>query len=323
MSKLISFVIPCYRSAQTIGGVIDEIDRTMKQLSAYSYEIVLVNDHSPDNTYEVIRALCTERKDICGINLAKNFGQHAALMAGFHYTHGEVIICLDDDGQTPADEVGKLLSKIEEGYDAVYAKYSHKQHSGFRNFGSKINELMTRVMLGKPKELYLSSYFAVRRFVVDEMMRYTNPYPYVIGLVLRTTKNIANVEVAHREREIGTSGYTIGKLLGLWFNGFTAFSIKPLRIATAMGCMTAVAGFLYGIYTIIKKFVNPIVPIGFSAMMVALVFIGGMIMLMLGLIGEYIGRIYISLNNSPQYVIKECINGEIMESYAGGKNGQQ
>ena len=155
------------------------------------------------------------------------------------------------------------------------------------------------------------------------MMRYTNPYPYVIGLVLRTTKNIANVEVAHREREIGTSGYTIGKLLGLWFNGFTAFSIKPLRIATAMGCMTAVAGFLYGIYTIIKKFVNPIVPIGFSAMMAALVFIGGMIMLMLGLIGEYIGRIYISLNNSPQYVIKECINGEIMESYAGGKNGQQ
>lgn len=306
MSKLISFVIPCYRSSQTIGGVIEEIDRAMKSLTAYSYEIVLVNDNSPDDTYEVIRGLCAERKNMCGINLAKNFGQHAALMAGFHYAHGEIVVCLDDDGQTPADEVGKLLAKIEEGYDAVYAKYVHKQHSGFRNFGSKINELMTRVMLGKPKELYISSYFAVRRFIVDEMLRYTNPYPYVIGLVLRTTKNIANVEVAHREREIGTSGYTIGKLLGLWFNGFTAFSIKPLRIATAVGCMTAVAGFLYGIYTIIKKFVNPIVPIGFSAMMAALVFIGGMIMLMLGLIGEYIGRIYISLNNSPQYVIKEC-----------------
>lgn len=310
MSKLISFVIPCYRSAQTIGGVIEEIDKTMKQLTAYSYEIVLVNDSSPDNTYEVIRALCAERKDICGINLARNFGQHAALMAGFHYTHGEIIICLDDDGQTPAGEVGKLLAKIEEGYDAVYAKYAHKQHSGFRNFGSRINELMTRVMLGKPKELYLSSYFAIRRFIVDEMIRYTNPYPYVIGLVLRTTRNIANVEVTHREREVGTSGYTVGKLLGLWFNGFTAFSIKPLRIATAMGCMTAVAGFLYGIYTVVKKFVNPNVPIGFSAMMAALVFIGGMIMLMLGLIGEYIGRIYISLNNSPQYVIKECINGD-------------
>ena len=308
MSKLVSFVIPCYRSAQTIGRVVDEIDTTMKGLSAYHYEIVLVNDSSPDDTYEVICALCGQRADICGVNLAKNFGQHAALMAGFRYTHGDVVVCLDDDGQTPAAEVGKLLDKIDEGYDVVYAKYTHKHHSGFRNFGSKINELMTRVMLGKPKELYISSYFAARKFVVEEMMRYTNPYPYVIGLVLRTTKNIANVEVTHRDRETGTSGYTIGKLLGLWFNGFTAFSIKPLRIATALGCLTACGGFIYGIYTVIKKFVNPAVPVGFSAIMATLVFIGGMIMLMLGLIGEYIGRIYISLNNSPQYVIKECLN---------------
>ena len=307
MGKLVSFVIPCYRSAQTIGKVVEEIDTAMEKMPEYEHEIVLVNDSSPDDTFEVIRELCARRKDICGINLARNFGQHAALMAGFRYIRGEIVVCLDDDGQTPADEVGKLLGEIEEGYDVVYAKYTHKQHSGFRNFGSKINELMTRIMLGKPKELYLSSYFAARRFVVDEMLRYTNPYPYVIGLVLRTTKNITNVEVSHREREVGTSGYTIGKLLGLWFNGFTAFSIKPLRVATAMGCITACGGFLYGIYTVIKKFVNPNVPIGFSAMMAALVFIGGMIMLMLGLIGEYIGRIYISLNNSPQYVIKECI----------------
>ncbi|MBD5505102.1 MAG: glycosyltransferase family 2 protein [Lachnospiraceae bacterium] len=307
MGKLVSFVIPCYRSAQTIGKVVEEIDTAMEKMPEYEHEIVLVNDSSPDDTFEVIRELCARRKDICGINLARNFGQHAALMAGFRYIRGEIVVCLDDDGQTPADEVGKLLREIEEGYDVVYAKYSHKQHSGFRNFGSKINELMTRIMLGKPKELYLSSYFAARRFVVDEMLRYTNPYPYVIGLVLRATKNITNVEVSHRERKVGTSGYTIGKLLGLWFNGFTAFSIKPLRVATAMGCITACGGFLYGIYTVIKKFVNPNVPIGFSAMMAALVFIGGMIMLMLGLIGEYIGRIYISLNNSPQYVIKECI----------------
>ena len=310
MNKLVSFVIPCYRSAQTIGGVVEEIDATMKTLSVYDYEIVLVNDCSSDDTFEVIRALCAQRRDICGINLARNFGQHAALMAGFRHAHGDIVICLDDDGQTPASEAGKLLVKIEEGYDVVYAKYMQKQHSGFRNFGSKINELMTRVMLRKPKELYLSSYFAARRFVVDEMLRYTNPFPYVIGLVLRTTKNISNVEVTHREREAGTSGYTVGKLLGLWFNGFTAFSIKPLRIATALGCLTACVGFLYGIYTIIKKFVNPNVPIGFSAMMAALVFIGGMIMLMLGMLGEYIGRVYISLNNSPQYVIRECINAD-------------
>lgn len=308
MSKLVSFVIPCYRSAQTIGGVVEEIDTTMKGLSGYEYEIVLVNDASPDDTFEVIRALCAKRKDICGVNLARNFGQHAALMAGFRHTRGDVVICLDDDGQTPADEAGKLLARLEEGYDVVYAKYAHKQHSIFRNFGSKVNELMTRVMLGKPKELYISSYFAMKKFVAQEMIRYENPYPYVIGLVLRTTKKIANVEVTHREREIGTSGYTMGKLLGLWFNGFTAFSIKPLRIATVIGVAAACGGFVYGIYTIIKKFLNPAVPVGFSALMASFVFFCGLILLMLGLIGEYIGRMYISMNNSPQYVIRECVD---------------
>lgn len=308
MKQLVSFVIPCYRSAQTIGRVVEEIDTTMKGLSGYAYEIVLVNDASPDDTFDVIRGMCAKRRDICGVNLARNFGQHAALMAGFRHARGDVVVCLDDDGQTPADEAGKLLAKLEEGYDVVYAKYTHKQHSLFRNFGSKINELMTRTMLGKPKELYISSYFAMRRFVAQELVRYENPYPYVIGLVLRSTKKIANVEVTHREREIGMSGYTMGKLLGLWFNGFTAFSVKPLRIATVIGVVSACGGFFYGIFTVVKKFLNPAVPVGFSALMAAIVFFCGLILLMLGIIGEYIGRIYISLNNSPQYVIRECVD---------------
>jgi undecaprenyl-phosphate 4-deoxy-4-formamido-L-arabinose transferase len=142
------------------------------------------------------------------------------------------------------------------------------------------------------------------------MLEYENSYPYIIGLVLRATKNIENVPVNHRSREVGTSGYTIKKLLGLWFNGFTAFSILPLRIATVTGLLFAVAGFMYGIYTIIKKFVNPAVPMGFSSLMAAVVFIGGMLMIMLGLIGEYIGRIYISINNSPQYVIRQEIGNK-------------
>ena len=308
MSQLVSFVIPCYRSAKTIGGVIAEIDDIMGTMKEYSHEIILVNDCSPDDTFEVIRDICAGRKDITGVNLARNFGQHAALMAGFHYVHGDYVVCLDDDGQTTANQVGRLLQALENGYDAVYARYEHKQHSFFRNFGSKINDWMARVMLGKPKELYLSSYFAVKRFIVDEMLRYMNPYPYVIGLVLRATNNITNVAVDHREREIGTSGYTIGKLFALWFNGFTAFSIKPLRVATFIGGFSAVVGFLYGIYTIIKKLINPNVVIGFSSLMSAIVFFGGIMMLMLGIIGEYIGRIYISMNNSPQYVVRECIN---------------
>ena len=308
--KKISFVIPCYRSEHTLPHVVAEIEEKMKSMTEYAYDIFLINDCSPDNTFGTIQKLCREKENVKGISFARNFGQHAALMAGLRYSDGDYVICLDDDGQTPADEADKLIAKLEEGYDAVYAKYSHKQHSAFRNLGSKVNERMTRMMLNKPADLYISSHFAVKRFVVNDMIRYENSFPYVIGLVLRATKNITNVEVHHREREEGSSGYTLKKLLGLWFNGFTAFSVKPLRIATAVGVASAGAGFLYGIYTIIKRFVNPAVPMGFSAMMSALVFFGGMIMIMLGLIGEYIGRIYISLNHSPQYVIRDTVNIE-------------
>lgn len=304
----ISFVIPCYRSEHMIGKVVEEIKETMDGMDKYTYEVVLVNDCSPDNTFGAIKALAKEYDFVKGINLARNFGQHAALMAGFHNVTGDIIVCLDDDGQTPANEVGKLLDKLEEGYDAVYAKYEHKQHSAFRNLGSKVNELMTRFLLNKPKELYISSYFAAKRYVINDVCRYENSYPYVIGLVLRATKHIANVVVNHRDREEGTSGYTLRKLLGLWFNGFTAFSVKPLRIATIMGGVSAVGGFLYALYTILKKLFLPDVPVGFSALMSAVVIFGGMIMLTLGLIGEYIGRIYISINSAPQYVIRETVN---------------
>ncbi len=310
--SLVSFVIPCYRSENTLPAVIEEINSTMGTMAEYSHEIVLVNDSSPDGTINTIRELCGKYANITGIDLAKNFGQHAALMAGMRRAKGDIVVCLDDDGQTPADEVGKLLDKLNEGFDVVYASYGKKKHSLFRNFGSKVNELMTRVMLGKPKELYISSYFAAKRFVVEDMLRYEHSYAYVIGLVLRATKNIANVEVKHRSRAEGTSGYTLKKLLGLWFNGFTAFSIKPLRIATVIGVLCAGGGFLYGIYTIVKRLLLPDVQAGFSALMSMLVFMGGMIMLMLGLIGEYIGRIYISMNNSPQYVIREIIKEEVV-----------
>lgn len=308
--KKISFVIPCYRSEKTLSAVVEEIDGKLEEMSEYEHEIILVNDCSPDGTLSVIRRLCQEKQHIKGISFSRNFGQHAALMAGLRTCVGDYVVCLDDDGQTPADEVDKLIEKLEEGYDAVYAQYEHKQHSAFRNMGSKVNELMTRVMLDKPATLYISSYFAIRRFVAEDMIRYENSYPYVIGLVLRATKNITNVSVQHRQREEGSSGYTLGKLLGLWFNGFTTFSVKPLRIATGIGGVFASLGFLYGIYTIIKYFVNPNVPMGFSSTMSAIVFFCGMIMVMLGLIGEYIGRIYICMNNSPQYVIRERINVE-------------
>ena len=305
--KKISFIIPCYCSALTIRQVVEEVEATYAELSQFETEVILVNDASPDDdaTWEVIARLARDKKNVTGINLARNFGQHAALMAGFHAATGDIIVCLDDDGQTPAKESTKLIAAIEKGADAVYARYLNKQHSAARNFGTALNEWMARVLIGKPKALYVSSYFAVRRFVADEMMKYDGSYPYVVGLVLRTTRNIVNVDVQHKSREIGRSGYTFGKLFSLWLNGFTAFSIKPLRVATFTGGVFALLGFLYGIYTIIKKFVNPEVPLGFSAMMCAIVLMGGMIMVMLGLVGEYIGRLYMTGNHSPQYVIRE------------------
>lgn len=303
---MISFVIPCYKSALTIAKVVEEIKETIID---DEYEIILVNDASPDNTFDVIRELCSNNNNIIGINLNENFGQHAALMAGFHQVSGDIVVCLDDDGQTPAKEAGKLIDAIKQGHDAVYAKYEKKQHSGFRNLGSYMNELMARFLLEKPKELYLSSYFAAKRFIIDEMIKYENPYPYVIGLLLRTTKDIVNVNVCHKEREIGQSGYNLNKLIMLWLNGFTAFSVKPLRIATATGFFVAFIGFAYGIVTIIRKFLGINYVLGFSALMSALLFLGGLNLIMLGLIGEYIGRIYISLNKSPQFIVREIVQG--------------
>ena len=309
--KKISFIIPCYRSEHTLGTVVNEITETMAAMAdRYDYDIFLINDSSPDGTAQVIEKLCEENDRIRGISFARNFGQHAALMAGFRYSDGDICVALDDDGQTPANQVERLLNAIEDGADAVYAKYDHKKHSGFRNFGSRVNDMMLRIMLSKPKELFVSSYFAVRRFVVEDMIRYENSYPYVIGLVLRSTKRIVNVDIDHRDRMEGASGYTLKKLLGLWFNGFTAFSVKPLRIATFLGGLSACVGLLYGLYVIIRRLLFPIPAeaMGFAALMSAIVFFGGMILLMLGLIGEYIGRIYISMNNSPQYVIRDRWN---------------
>ncbi len=306
--KSVSFIIPCYRSENTLGAVVDEIIETMKDSEEYIYEIVLINDGSPDNTWGKISEIADKHSDIVtGINFAKNFGQHAALMAGLNTAQGDYVVCLDDDGQTPANEVYKLLNALRDGADAVYARYAHKQHNGFRNFGSAMNEWMAHVMLGKSKDLFVSSYFAVKRFVVDEMIKYESSYPYVIGLVLRTTSNVVNVDVNHRKREVGESGYTFSKLMKLWINGFTAFSIKPLRIATLAGGLLSVAGFLFGVYTVILKFVYPDASRfkGYYALMSALVFIGGMILLMLGMVGEYVGRLYISQNKNPQYVIRE------------------
>ena len=306
--KKISFVIPCYGSEHTIGTVVDEVVSTVEADGRYDYEIILVNDSSPDRVFDTITKLAAENPHIKGIDLARNFGQHSAIMTGFSFVTGDITVALDDDGQTPANEMFKLIDSLDDSCDLVFAEYQDKMHSGFRNFGSKVNDKMAQWLIGKPKKLKIMSYFACKRYVVDEVLRYPNPFPYISGLLLRATNKVKNVPVHHRERLEGKSGYTIGKLLLLWVNGFTAFSVKPLRIATIVGVIVAVIGFIYGIYVIINKFfIHPNAPLGYSSTMAALLFIGGMIMLLLGMIGEYVGRIYISINRSPQYVIRRTV----------------
>lgn len=269
---------------------------------------MLVNDCSPDNTFEVIRGLALSDKRITAVDLAKNFGQHGAIMAGFSHIRGDYVICLDDDGQTPADEAGKLLAKLEEGYDVAYASYGHhKQHSFFRNFGSWLNGKMTEIMLSKPKDLSLTSYFAAKRFIIDEMLRYEHCFPYIMGLVLRSTRNICNVPVNHRQRQEGSSGYNLGKLISLWMNGFTSFSIKPLRLATYAGSFTALAGFVYAIIIVIRFYTQHLAPLGWSSTTALLLILGGIILLVLGLVGEYVGRIFMCVNASPQYVERRLV----------------
>lgn len=301
----LSFVIPCYRSENTIETVVQEIRDTVATRSGTDYEIVLVNDCSPDGVWQVIKRLAANDNHIKGICLAKNFGQHCALMAGYGQATGDYIISLDDDGQTPASESFKLVDKLEEGYDVVYGYYEHSAQHLFRRFGTWVNKKMAEAIIGQPKTLRTTSFFIMRNFIVDEIVRYPHPFAYISGLVFRATKNLGNVEVQHRRRIEGESGYTIAGLIGLWINGFTAFSVKPLRAATFIGVICALVGFVAGLYVVYQKFLNPEIPVGYTSMLATLLFVGGMIMLLLGLIGEYVGRIYISINQSPQYVVRE------------------
>lgn len=300
----LSFVIPCYRSENTIEIVVNEIKDVIK-LRDYEYEIILVNDNSPDKVWNVIEKLAEEDENIRGISLAKNFGQHSALLAGYAQCTGDYVVSLDDDGQIPIDELYKLVDKIEEGYDVVYARYKEVKRNAFRRFGTFMANKMGEIAIGQPKGFKGSSFYIVRKFIIDEMIRYDKPYPYLAGLVFRSTNSVTNVETDHRSRMQGRSTYSFKKLLSIWVNGFTAFSVKPLEIGLYTGFVLAFFGFIGAFVTIIRKIAGVNVLAGWSSTISLLLFIGGLILFMLGLIGEYIGRIYICINNSPQYVIRD------------------
>ena len=309
MGKKLSFVIPCYRSENTVMKVVEEIETTVVQRPEYDYEIILVNDGSPDNVWKVISDRAKVDDKVIGINLSKNFGQHSALMAGYNNVSGDIIVSLDDDGQTPACDVFKLVDKLEEAdYDIVYATYPEVKQSLFRRWGSKFAKQMSDYMFDIKNDIKASSYFVAKRYLINEIINYKNPYPYMVGLVLRSTRNFGVVPIEQRKRIEGRSGYNIKSLIKLWLNGFTAFSVKPLEIGAYIGFITAALGFVFAIITVIRKlFITPDMEAGWSSIISIMLVIGGIIMIMLGLIGEYIGRIYICINDSPQFVIKERV----------------
>lgn len=304
----ISFVIPCYRSERTIEGVVSEIKKVASKRPDVGYEVVMVSDHSPDNVYQVIERMCREDPvHLKGLELARNFGQHAALMAGYAHCDGDLVFSLDDDGQAPCESIWELVDKLEaDGNDVVYGAYPQIKQRGFRRFGTLMNHLMMCWLLGKPKNVFISSFWVMRRFVADEMLKYSGPYPFLCGLVFRITKNVGNVDVRHRARIEGVSGYSFKSLLSLWMNGFTAFSVKPLRLTSYLGVFLAALGLFASMWTVVDKlFFHPEMPIGYGSLMAVLLFVGGVLMLILGLIGEYVGRIYICLNKAPQYVLSK------------------
>jgi undecaprenyl-phosphate 4-deoxy-4-formamido-L-arabinose transferase len=288
--------------------VVDEIYEAVKRIK-HDYEIILVNDNAPDKTFAAIKQLCEKDSKIIGVALSKNFGQHSAQMAGFSLSSGDLVVNIDDDGQSPVKELPKLLEKLEEGFDAVFAEYINRKQTFVKAFGSWINYWMTEILTNKPKGLKTSNFYVIRRYIITEILRYKNAYPFIGGLLFRATQNVANVKINYRQRLSGGSTYTFKKMVLMWLDGFTAFSVLPLRIASVLGSFIAVSGMLLGVYILLRRLTDiNYVLAGWSSLMAVLLFIGGMIMLMLGLIGEYIGRIYISINKSPQYVIKETLN---------------
>lgn len=301
---MISIIIPVYNSEKTITKVVSSIISVFKD--HYQHEIILVNDGSEDDSDKVCRELHGRFEGrVIYVELSRNFGEHNAVMAGLNVAKGDWHIIMDDDGQNPAEEALKLADfAINNSYEVVYAQYDNKEHSAGRNLGSWFNDKVANLMLKKPAELYLCSFKIISAQIVKEIICYELPFPYIDGIILGITKHIGTLTVKHGKRSVGKSGYTIGKLIHLWSNMFTNFSIIPLRIAIVCGFIFSGIGFVLGILTIIEKIMNPEIPLGYASLFVAMSFFAGMILIALGMLGEYIGRIFLSINRKPQYVIK-------------------
>lgn len=308
-----SFVIPCYNSSKSIRHVVELTMEEMEKMNRREFEFVLVNDYSSSTkTMPVLKKLAEEYPCVTVLNLAKNAGQHNAIMAGLNYAKGDILIGMDDDMQTHPSQLPYLFEELEKGYDIVYGYYPEKKHSAFRNFGSWVNYISVRILIGKPKELKTSSYWVARKFVRDSVIEYQAPYAYIQGLFLRTTRNISCIPIQHFQREEGESNYTFKRLLKLWSN-IIGFSITPLRLTEYCGFGLSLLSIIAAVVVLIRKILNPAMALGWPSLMIVICFFSGIQLMFLGLIGEYIGRMFLGLNRQPQYVIREVIRQESEE----------
>lgn len=302
----VSIVIPVYNAEDSIANLVEELILEMNK--EYNLEIVLVNDHSKDTSENVCATLFKKYPNtVRFFSLAKNVGEHNAVMAGLNNISGDYAVIMDDDFQNPIQEVKRLIEfTTQSEYDVVFTYYEKKEHSLLRNLGSVFNDKVANIMLNKPKDLYLSSFKIIRRTLVDEIIKYDLPFPYIDGLILRSTENIGKFKVRHDPRKIGKSGYTLSKLVSLWLNMFINFSILPLRLSTFFGFAFAGLGFILGILAILERFLNPELPQGYTFLFVFIAMISGVQLISIGILGEYIGRFFLAHNLQPQYIIKKA-----------------
>ena len=304
----VSIVVPVYRSERILPELVRQISAAMDIENLHGkWELILVNDASPDNSWSEIKKIASSNTFVKGISLTRNFGQHNATMAGLNMAAGNVVVIMDDDLQHPPKTIGALINAITSGFDVCYTQYIGRKHSALKHLGSWFNDRVATFLLKKPKGLYLSSYKALHESVVREITRYDGPYVYIDGLILDATRNITVVPIEHQARHEGQGNYSLRKLISLWLRMATSFSIVPLRIASFFGlALSAISGIVM-VAVILQKLRHPETPAGWTSIATIMLFMGGVQLLCLGIIGEYLGRAYLRLNRKPQFVIRESV----------------
>ena len=302
---MISIIIPVFNSENTIEILIDNIVEGLGK--HYEFEIILINDSSVDRSEEKCKKLVEKYSNVVLYSLSKNVGEHNSVMAGLNKCTGDYAVIMDDDLQHSVDSLLELIKfgiKEKNNFDVVYTYYDKMKYNFFRNLGRKFNNFIANLLLDKPKFLYLSSFKLINRFLITEIVKYKSPFTYIDGIILGITSRIGRIKVEHSQRAYGKSGYTLKKLLQVWSSMFTGFSVVPLRLSLILGSMLSILGFIFALLTLIERIIDNTVPSGYAAIIIAVTIFAGAILIALGLLGEYVGRIFVSLNHKPQFIIR-------------------